>query len=522
YMTENQPEGLASLRKPGDNYSVELLYRANPQDFDGAPARSPYNFGTFTGYEPALTYSLVPTPIYKGFVVTGEIQGARLTRDFERAIYDQDGFEANRLYAKVDVARPFKLGALNVVPHVGTQQMAYDNSREGSSVYQGALTYGIDLTSRFYGTFNDFENEALGIRGMRHIIEPRLTYDVVGDTRESAEDLFDFDEIDDLRPIEKVTFAIDQTFQTRRPNREGGGTRATNFAGFDIAIDHYPRSRDQDRLLDGDKLDLFRADGFLRVLDVVRLDASIGLNIEDGVMEKAAYGIEIDPQTRWKLRFEERYNFSDRHTDRRILGSDQYRLKFEYQLSERWGLAVERIQEKRRSVLSRRGRQVERVTLTRHYGAVDASFSYAVDRNVGESTYYATLRPALVYRNLIVPTSDLLVDGSQVSGDEEAPEERNFDPFELLRKRKKKSGPARKGDVIPPPPPSGPNQDDVPTPPPPTPDKRASIRGGDGEEVGSFEDPDAPSTPRKPQPAKVDDDDWTAPAAPAPLPASTR
>ncbi len=511
YNTQNQPEGLASLRKPGDNYSIELLYRGNPQDFDAAPPRSPVDYGTFTGYEPALTYSLTPTPIYCGFVVTGEVQGARLRRDFERDIYDQDGFDANRLYAKVDVARPFKLGAVNFVPHVGTQQQFYDNSRTGGNVSQGALTYGLDMTSRFYGTFPDFENEALGVRGLRHIVEPRISWSAVGDTRESAEDMLDFDEVDDLTPVEKITFAVDQTAQTRRVGSDGT-VRTSNFAGFDMSVDMYPRSRDQDRLLQSDHLDLFRMDGFLRVVDVVRFDGSLGFSLEDGKLEKAAYGISIDPQTRWRVKFEERFNFDN--DNRKIIGSDQFRIKFEYQISERWGLSVERINERRKSVLARKGRQVERITLTRSYGALDASFTYAVDRNIGESTYFFTVRPALVYRNLIVPTQDLLVDSAEVSGDtQEAPEEHNFDPMELLKKKKKKGAPSKKGDVLPPPPPGGRN-DDVPTPPPPTPDKRASIRGGDSE-VGSFEDPKAPSRPNAKK-TRVDDDDWST------TPASTR
>jgi hypothetical protein len=515
YYTDNQPEALASLRKPGDNYSVELLYRGNTQDFDGAPPRSPVEFGTFTGYEPALTYSLVPTPLYHGFYVSGEVQAGRLTRDFERSIYDLDGHEANRVYAIVDVSRPFKWGPVNIVPHVGTQQQAYDNSLEGNQIYQGALTYGVDVTSRFYGTFADFENDALGLRGMRHIVEPRISYAAVGDTREDAEDLLDFDAIDDLTPVDKITLALDQTFQTRRPLKDGSGFYTQNFAGFDVAVDYLPRERDQRRLLSNDALDLVRMDGFLRVIDVVKFDGSIGYNLEDGQLERAAYAITIDPNTRWRLRFEERYHFEN--DNRNIVGSDQLRVKFDYQLSDRWGISLERIQERRRSLLHNKGRQVERVTVTRSYGALTAALTYAVDRNVDENSIYFTVKPAVVYRNLIVPTHDLLVDAGEVGDGIEAPEERNFDPFELLRDRKKPRT-RRPGDGTPAPLPPG--ELDVPTPPPPAPDQRATIEGGSPIEedngLGSFEDP---NPGRRGRDARVDQDDWTTPP---PTPASTR
>jgi lipopolysaccharide assembly outer membrane protein LptD (OstA) len=505
YLTQNQSEALASIRKPGDNYSVELLYRANPQDFDGAPPRSPVDYGTYTGYEPALTYSLTPTPLYSGFYLTGEAQVARMTRDFERSIYDVDGFEADRIYTRVDVSRPFKMGAINLVPHIGTQQQAYDNSRTGGSTTQGALTYGIDATTRFYGTFADFENEALGLKGLRHIVEPRVSYGAVGDTRKDPEDLLDFDEIEDLTRTDKITFAIDQTAQTRRPSKDGSGERTYNVAGFDMALDYLPRGSDQDRLLGGNSFDLFRMDGFVRVLDVLKLDASMGYNLEERDLEKAAYSLTIDPGTRWRLKFEERFHFHN--NNRAIEGSDQFRMKFDYQLSERWGFSVEQIHERRKSLLTRKGRQLQRFTLTRNYGALAASITYAIDKNLRDNQVFFSVRPQVAYRNLIVPSQDLLVAEGEVSGDSETPEEHNFDPFELLKKHNKKKAPARDKNNVPPPA-VAPGTDDAPVPPPPAPDKRAK-----NNERNSTADQDMFRDPRKrstPQP-KVDDDEWTSP-----------
>lgn len=511
YMTNNQPEALVSVRKPGDNYSMELVYRGDPQDFDGGPPRSPVDYGTFSGYEPALTYSLLPMPLPYGFYLKSEMQAARLKRSFERAIYDQDGLEANRVYGQFDISRPIKFGAVNVVPHLGTQQQAYDNSRGGESVFQGALTYGLDVTSRFYGTFPDLENQELGIKGMRHIVEPRISYGAVGDTRETAENLLDFDIIDDLTPIDKITLALDQTLQTRVASKDGS-MHTSNFAGLGLAVDYFPRDRDQLRLLHGDALDLFHLDGFLRVLDVVRFDAGLGVSLEDGELEKATYGITINPQTRWRLKFEERFNFGNQ--SQAIVGSDQFRFKFEYRLSERWGFAFEQISERRKSLQHRKGRQVERIALTRNYGALDATITYAIDRNVNDHQFYFSLRPTLSYRNLIVPSQDLLVGSAEVSGDEaEAPEERNYDPFELLKKRKKKAG-GDKQDKSLPAPRSQPGGQDTPVPAP-LPEKQVDAQKDDAKTTtsGVFTDPGLKPEKRS---SKMDDDDWTqAPATPA-------
>ncbi|HYG76030.1 MAG TPA: LPS assembly protein LptD [Planctomycetota bacterium] len=523
YLNQNQPEALASLRKPGDNYSVELLYRGSTQDFDAGAPRSPTNFGTFTNYQPALTYSLVSTPLPGGFYLRSELQGARLKREFERSIYDQESFDANRAYAIVDFSRPIKWGPLNFVPHIGTQQQIYDNSRQGETTSQGALTYGFDLSSRIYGTFPEFENEALGLQGgLRHIIEPRISYNVVGDTRESAEDLLDFDQIDDLTPVDRMTFAVEQTFQTKRATKEGG-TRTVNFAGFDVAMDFLPRNRDQERLLGGDALDLVRVDGFLRVLDVVKVAGHLGVRPQDLRTERAAYSITIDPGTRWRLKLEERFHFAD--SARSIVGSDQIHVKFEYQLSERWAVAFERVSEARKSLQTRKGRQVERVSVTRSYGPLDATLTYSVDRNLGEKSVFASVRPTATYRNLIVPSQDLLVASGELTGEEDTPEERNFDPFDLLRQRKQKRNKSDGKFTNPP----GPIRDqDVPTPPTPGSDAR-----GDGarksDNTALFRDPNEPvnastrqsaifkdpnERPAKPA-RKVDEDDWTAPTTPA-------
>lgn len=524
YQVDNQPEALASVRKPGDNYSIELLYRARPQDFDGSPPRSPLNFGAFTGSEPGLTYSLAPTPLPYGTYLTAEAQAARMTREFDRMLYDQPGFETGRGYAKMDLARPVQWGPVNIVPHLGTQQQGYtdsrdlsslgDNSGNGGAISQGAVTWGLDVTSRIYGTFPDLENDELGLKGLHHIIEPRLSYSGVSNTRTDPVRLLDFDQIDDLTKVNKVTLAVDQTFQTKHTTKDGE-VRSVNFAGFDMAMDYFPTDSDQDRLLHGDNADLFHMDGFLRVMDLFKIDAGLGIEPTSCKTETASYGLTIDPRGRWRVKLEERFNYTDRTMA--IAGSDQYRVRFEFQASERWSLAYEQVYELRTSLLVRQGKQIERISVTRNYGALDASFTYSIDKNFGDHALMVSVLPVASYRNVVVPSQDLLVAAGEVSGEEtEAPEERNFDPFELLKARgKKKAGTGPKGA------PKAPARDqNVPAPPPPAPDKADS---------GLFLDPNAPPQPsvaknakqpsRPARPAKVDEDDWTTPPA---TPASTR
>jgi hypothetical protein len=441
-----------------------------------------------------------------------------LKRDFEKDIWDQSSFEADRAYAKIDFSRPIKLGVMNFVPHLGGQQAYYDTTAAGGSAPQGALTYGLDATTRVYGLFPDLENDALGLKGMRHVTEFRMSYSGISDTERHAVDLYDFDQVDDLTRQDKVTFAIDQVLQTKHMNPDGS-VRSRDFAGLQLAMDYFPNPRDQRRLLDEHSLDLLHADGFLRVLDAFKVNGSLANQMQTGKLEKAVVGVEFDPHTRWKLVFEERFNFNQR--ERRIIGSDQFHVLFSYQLSERWRADIEQIREARKSLQLSKGVQVQRLGLTRTYGPFEATLKYSIDRNNNDHTVAASFRPTAIYRNVVVPSHDLLVPSAEVTSDGESPEERNFDPFDLLKQRKTRTkkkdlGPGKSNENAPPPP-VPPSDQDLPTPATPPPADKRTEAPETNDDARSFADPRKIDTKKRPD--RVDRDEWTTPP---PEPASTR
>ena len=517
YNRHNQSEALASARKAGDDYNLEFLYRTNPEDFDSSPPRSPFDYGTFTGYEPAVTYSTMPKDIGYGVYMSSEEQAARMRKYFERDIYNQANLDSGRLYGKVDFARPTKAFCfLNVTPHLGAQGMLYDNSRDdpnnfvgttgvnGNSISQGAINYGLDLDTRIYGTFSDLKNDALGIDGLRHIMEPKISFKGTSNTVNDPVKIFDFDEIDDLQRQNVITFSFDQTFQTRIPVKEGE-TRTITVGGLDTSLDVYPSNTDRERLLGGNQFGMLKFEGFLRVLDAVRLDAGTGLNPQNFQDETAQWKITVDPHDRWRLQFAERFNYSDQY--RAITGSDQYHLQVEYELSDRWGLSYEQVLEKKKSLQLIKGRQIEYFGLTRHYGPFDASIVYSVDKNLNDHGFYGVVRPTVVSRNLILPENDPLVNPAQVSGDFEEPETRNYDPFQILRQQRmnrkgaKKSGTGGGGDA-------------------PAPPQSTSMNGSKNSDMADTVDLDS-AKDKKPVAKKVavDADEWTLPAS---MPTSAR
>ena len=478
YNSQNQNKALLTVSKATDNTSFELLMRADPQSFDSSPPRSPFDYGTFTGYEPAATYSMAPTELGDKVFMSGELQAARMHRYFDRDIYNQQGFDADRLSGKVDFQRPFDACFTTITPHLGTQQAFYDNSRNttntlidpndisGKSIEQGALTYALDMDTRLYGNYMDWQNPSLGIDGMRHIIEPRFEYTGVSSTNQDPVRVLDFDQMDDLIHKDTITFSFDQTFQTPRPNRDGNGLHTVSLAGFDMMLDYLPNHEDQARLLDGHPFGLLRVQGFLRILDNVRLDGGVGMNPQNFQTETSNYSVTFDTHERWRMLFQERFSYSDYY--RAINGSDQYRFRIEYELSDRWAMAYEAIHEKKATIFQVAGTQQEQIELTRKFGPFNVSVGYQENVNLNEHGYYGNFRPMIMARNLIVPKNDPLVNPAQVTGEAEEPEERNYDPFMIYKKQKmeqKKFLKEKNTDVPAPPPATSQNGARDPNPP---------------------------------------------------------
>lgn len=484
FMSQNQPEASASARKAGDNYRAEILYRANPHDFDVTAPRSAYDRGTFTWYEPALTYSLAPFALPRGFYVDGEFQAGRLHREFDESVIDQEGFESNRMYLQGELQRPFQLMGLNFRPRIGGQVAGYDSSRDGGSTVQGAVTWGLDLSKRFYAVFPNAENTELGVHGLRHIIEPRIEYVGVGTTFEDPTNILDFDEIDDLQSSQRIRVAVEQIFQSGR-HREDGTFAQRDVAGLNLWMDIYPVDGDRERLLEGAWADVLNLEGFLNVTDYLTLRGRVGYSLADSRVETVNFDATLDPGGRWRVSVGDRYNYTD--GDRGIEGTDQIYLSFEWQLSERWGLLYQQSYQRKGTDLDREGILTQTFALTRRYGPLIGQIKYNANKNLRDHSFGVSVAPAFAYRNLVMPSKDLLVDAVEVEGDV-PPEERNFDPFDLVGKKKAKA----KQRPSAPPPPSAPAEPETRLPRQPAPTDRAT----------------ASPTPPAPARPKAGTDDW--------------
>jgi hypothetical protein len=198
--------------------------------------------------------------------------------------------------------------------------------------------------------------------------------------------------------------------------------------------------------------------------------------------------------------FQERFAYSDYY--RAISGSDQYRFRIEYELSDRWAMAYDTTQEKKATIFQVAGTQEEMIELTRKFGPFNVTVGYQENVNLNEHGFYGSVRPYIMARNLIVPKNDPLVNPAQVTGETEEPEERNYDPFMIYRKQKMEQKKFLKQ-----------KQTDVPAPPPAT--SQNGLRDANAAETVDLKAV-PPAAPKK---KPVDADDWALPSS---VPASAR
>ncbi|MCX7804837.1 MAG: LPS-assembly protein LptD [Planctomycetota bacterium] len=444
------PEALAAITRISDDWRLELAWRADPLDFKATPPTSIFR-GPFTWYEPMGRADLLPTHLGFGFFLDGTLSAGRFRREFDRRLIDQDGFDAGRLHLGLTLSRPVILGPVTFKPYVGTSQALYDDSRDGDAKHQGACTWGATLSTRICGTFDGVEVPVLGIRGLRHVVEPRIEYHAVSAPSSDPVRIYDFDDVDDIRKVSRISFVLDQRLRTRDPD----GSRIRDHAMLAVSLDFLPDPEDRRRLLDGDRFDALRIDAAWNVLPWMRLDGEIRVDAENGKVERGKYGLRFDPGGRWI--FGVQHRFAPSRPSRGFEGYDHLRAFVACQISERWRVRFEQTWRLSDSVLNPRGNESHRLVVDRDFGILEVSVSYRHSASDRDSVGFVEVRPRILKRNLILPTDRLLVHPSELAAGGIMGEEGMFGiiPVARAEERRREAARAPKGPLKHPPPPPG-------------------------------------------------------------------
>ncbi|MBI4436421.1 MAG: LPS assembly protein LptD [Candidatus Omnitrophica bacterium] len=172
---------------------------------------------------PELQVTSQRLPLWEtGLYYQGELNAGSLTR----AIADSDSHTTSGrvdFFNELSYAKNFS--GIEVVPLASTHQTYYGQDLTGEEeVVRGLATVGVDVSTRmrrFYDVQTSFWG--LELNGFRHILEPGLEYRYTPEPTLLPSRLPPFDEIDLLTEKNRLTFSLDNKFQTRRTvgEREG-------------------------------------------------------------------------------------------------------------------------------------------------------------------------------------------------------------------------------------------------------------------------------------------------------------
>lgn len=304
YRTDPQPDNILNLVKTNPWGTVSLLGRFQLNDF----------FDTDERLELAVDFTRTPLSdsgfFYDGFTTAGvlsenvgdprrnalmtsrdELQAQLL--DLENGVLtlrngqlvDADGtvVDANynvehrqsviseierllepRGYGRFDtyheVLYPLSVGdVLSVVPKAGAGYTNYSNiDNPGIDSFDRSILHaGVDTSMKFSKKYNDIANDALGIDGMIHVVQPYLNYSVVGTdeigsrftpidrltptTRLRPLDVPQFTATDGINDWQIARIGMFNRFLTKR----NGGTH--NWLTFNTYFEHYIEDPEFDR-----------------------------------------------------------------------------------------------------------------------------------------------------------------------------------------------------------------------------------------------------------------------------------
>lgn len=242
------PRQFYDLQTP-DNF-LEALY-SGQDDFAWAFTRyRPDNFVDVQQRLPEIGYAVSPTAIGDGFY-----ERMDATMDVLRDQSPLGGplLADDRLNAFYELSRPIDYAPLAAVftPVAGGMLTDYSNT-QGAAVGGGYLRplgeLGFDATAEASGTFN-YQNSTWDIDGLRHLVEPELSYRFVPNADEGQDripaidvptfttylnplELGDQRYLDQLEPENTLRIGLDNILQTRDP---GYGSR--NLIDLDVADD---------------------------------------------------------------------------------------------------------------------------------------------------------------------------------------------------------------------------------------------------------------------------------------------
>ncbi|MCF7916959.1 MAG: LPS assembly protein LptD [Candidatus Omnitrophica bacterium] len=295
YDIEPEPESYFLTTYSFDNSNLSLFAQKRVNRFFDE-----------TEYLPQLEYNFYRQQLGQSKLYFESIDKLGNLRDTTKNVGTTN--DAFRIYSENILSYQDRFAWLSVTPYAGAYTAYYSQNKFGDDdIFRIAPTMGIILNTKIYKFFRgSWEFFGQNIDTFRHIITPEIEYNYIHDPTVSNNNLFQFDEEDDLERKENIIFRFKNKLQAKdeertwdflyfspaveyRIDEEGVGSRFDNVTA-DLEI--YPR---ENISLNSDAKYEFAREGFTEVNADLTFSSSktVPIEYEDGIKEEPKYSVSV-------------------------------------------------------------------------------------------------------------------------------------------------------------------------------------------------------------------------------------
>jgi lipopolysaccharide export system protein LptA len=201
------------------------------------------DFQSQNEYLPWVDFSLLHVPVLEGpffqAYFAERVDAVHLRNRPDEAL----GLPSERIGRADSVSEigvPLDLGFLQLAPFGRNRTTAYEHDLQGQTEVRSIWSAGARATMVVHATEPALRWEAVGLRGLRHVMELEARY--AGSTASNVDrsDLFGFDEVEELGAFEEWGFEVRHRFSTK--DQDGPEGKRFDFLDIGVQAEYYPES----------------------------------------------------------------------------------------------------------------------------------------------------------------------------------------------------------------------------------------------------------------------------------------
>lgn len=264
-----------------------------------------------TEYLPQLEYNFFRQKLGKSKFYFESIDKLGNLRDTTVDSGETD--DAFRIYSENILTYQDRIAWLSITPYAGAYTAYYSRNKFGrSDIFRVAPTMGVTLHTKLYKNLDkSFTFFGQKIDKMRHIITPEIEYTYIHDPTVSNDNIFQFDEEDELERKESIIFRLKNKLQAKNEKR------TWDFLYFSPSVEY----RINDEGGEGSHFDNVKADLEIYPNENISLNSEVKYDVTQNAFRKInadltfhsretipiAYEDEIKDESRYSVSLGHRY-----------------------------------------------------------------------------------------------------------------------------------------------------------------------------------------------------------------------